>query len=63
MEQIKIRDLPTESEKSNGLGRLGGTWTEEEYQSFEASIAMTEQIDEMLWPEPRLTPRPCRPAI
>jgi plasmid stability protein len=35
--------------KRNGLARLAGTWTEEEYRSFEASIAMTEQIDEELW--------------
>jgi hypothetical protein len=35
--------------RRNGLARLAGTWTEEEYRSFEASIAMTEQIDEELW--------------
>ena len=36
-------------EKRNGLARLAGTWTEEEYQNFEAAIAVTEQIDEDLW--------------
>jgi len=35
--------------RRNGLARLAGTWTEEEYRSFEAAIAMTEQIDEELW--------------
>lgn len=30
--------------KRNGLARLAGTWTEEEFRSFEASVAMTEQI-------------------
>ena len=82
MEQITIRDLPTElfealereslrlrkplentvidllrqalrlrpvGAKRNGLARLAGTWTEEEYRSFEAAVAMTEQIDEELW--------------
>jgi|1185.fasta_scaffold357071_2 hypothetical protein len=82
MEQITIRDLPSEllealeresrrlrkplentvvdllrlalslkpvGAKRNGLARLAGTWTEEEYRSFEAAIAMTEQIDEELW--------------
>jgi len=36
-------------ETSNGLAKLAGTWTEEEHERFEASIALTEQIDEELW--------------
>jgi hypothetical protein len=36
-------------EKSNGLARLAGTWTEGEHKSFEAAVAVTEQIDEELW--------------
>lgn len=39
----------TTSEKSNGLARLAGTWSEEEYESFETAIASTEQLDEELW--------------
>jgi hypothetical protein len=35
--------------KRNGLARLAGTWTEEEYRSFEAAVAMTEKIDQELW--------------
>lgn len=79
MEQLTIRDLPTEvfealeresvrqrkplentvvdllrqalrlkpvHTKKNGLARLAGTWTEEEYRSFEAFVAITEEIDE-----------------
>ena len=82
MEQITIRDLPSElsealereslrlrkplentvidllrlalklkpmGAKRNGLARLAGTWTEEEFRGFEAAIEMTEQIDEELW--------------
>jgi plasmid stability protein len=35
--------------RSNGLGRLAGSWTEEEYQRFEKAVAGFEQIDEELW--------------
>jgi hypothetical protein len=35
--------------RSNGLARLAGTWTAEEYSQFEQAIASTEQIDEELW--------------
>lgn len=43
---LKIRTL---GEKSNGLARLAGTWTQEEYERFEEAVAVTEQIDEELW--------------
>jgi plasmid stability protein len=33
----------------NGLARLAGTWTQEEYKRFEEAVAVTEQIDEELW--------------
>ena len=39
----------TVREKSNGLARLAGTWTEEEHERFESAIAVTEQLDEELW--------------
>ena len=35
--------------RSNGLARLAGSWTEEEYQRFEKAVAGFEQIDEELW--------------
>ena len=35
--------------RSNGLGKLAGTWSEEEFQQFEAAVAETERIDEELW--------------
>jgi len=34
---------------SNGLAKLAGTWTQEEFEQFEAAVAITEQIDEDLW--------------
>jgi len=34
---------------SNGLASLAGTWTEEEFEQFEAAVAVTEKIDEDLW--------------
>jgi plasmid stability protein len=39
----------TVREKSNGLVRLAGTWTEEEHERFESAVAITEQLDEELW--------------
>jgi plasmid stability protein len=36
-------------ERSNGLARLAGTWSQEEYERFESAVAVTEQIDEDLW--------------
>ena len=35
--------------RTNGLARLAGTWTAEDYERFEAVIGSTEQIDEELW--------------
>lgn len=35
--------------RSNGLGRLGGKWSEEEFDEFERAISPFEQIDEELW--------------
>lgn len=35
--------------RSNGLGRLAGSWTDDDLRSFEDAIAFTEQIDEEHW--------------
>ena len=35
--------------RSNGLARLAGHWTEEEYEQFEAAITATQEVDEELW--------------
>ena len=35
--------------RSNGLARLAGRWTEEEFQRFEEAIAPFEEIDPELW--------------
>lgn len=35
--------------RSNGLAKLGGTWSEQDYEQFEAAVAATERIDEELW--------------
>lgn len=45
----KALGLSETGEFSNGLGRFGGTWTEEEFQEFQRNTAMFEQIDEELW--------------
>jgi hypothetical protein len=33
----------------NGLGKLAGTWSEEDQREFEAATAQFEEIDEELW--------------
>ena len=38
-----------QGEKSNGLAKLAGTWTQQEYEQFEAAVASMEEIDEELW--------------
>lgn len=40
------RDL---SGRSNGLARLAGTWSAEEFDAFETAVAETERVDEELW--------------
>lgn len=34
--------------RSNGLGRLGGEWSEEELEEFERAVSPFEQINEEL---------------
>lgn len=36
-------------QRCNGLGRLAGTWSAEEYRNFEAAMARFEDIDTELW--------------
>jgi plasmid stability protein len=35
--------------RSNGLGRLAGGWSEEEFHDFERATAQFETVDEELW--------------
>lgn len=35
--------------RSNGLARLAGSWSEEEFQQFEEAVAPFERVDEELW--------------
>lgn len=37
------------TQRSNGLAKLAGTWTDREYADFEASVAVFERIDDDLW--------------
>lgn len=41
--------LDHEAPFDNGLGKLAGKWTEEEFKEFEKNTAFLEQIDEELW--------------
>jgi len=35
--------------RSNGLGRLAGGWSEEEFQDFEDAVSIFEEIDGDMW--------------
>lgn len=35
--------------RSNGLDRLAGRWSEEEFREFEQAVAPFEEVDDELW--------------
>jgi kynureninase len=41
--------LGAQGTRSNGLGRLGGGWSEDEFRDFERATAQFEEVDEELW--------------
>jgi hypothetical protein len=41
--------LGTSSPRTNGLEKFAGTWTAEELEEFETSVAMFDKIDPELW--------------
>lgn len=41
--------LGEQSVRSNGLGRLAGGWSEDEFRDFERATAQFEAVDEELW--------------
>lgn len=41
--------IDTPEPRTNGLEKLAGTWTAEEFAEFEAKVAMFEEIDPELW--------------
>jgi plasmid stability protein len=47
--ELLSQGLGVGSSRSNGLARLAGTWTDEEFRQFEESIATLEEIDAELW--------------
>lgn len=49
-----VIDLLTQSlgvgtTRSNGLGRLAGRWSEEEYRQFECAVAPFADVDPDMW--------------
>jgi hypothetical protein len=43
------QSLGVQGARSNGLGRLAGSWDEEDAPEFEQAIAPFERVDEELW--------------
>jgi hypothetical protein len=41
--------LGAQSARSNGLGGLAGSWSEDEFRNFERAMAPFEGVDEELW--------------
>lgn len=49
-EKIPTKESASQQQKqSNGLAALAGGWTDEQWETFEQSVAVTEQVDEELW--------------
>ncbi|MFW6012298.1 MAG: FitA-like ribbon-helix-helix domain-containing protein [Acidobacteriota bacterium] len=47
--ELLSQGLGVGTERSNGLARLAGGWSEEEFLQFERAVAPFEEIDEELW--------------
>jgi len=41
--------LGSQGARSNGLARLAGGWSEDEFRDFERATAQFEAVDEELW--------------
>jgi plasmid stability protein len=41
--------LGAQGVRSNGLGRLAGGWSEDEFREFEQAISPFETVDQELW--------------
>jgi hypothetical protein len=41
--------VDTAGPRTNGLEKLAGTWTEQEFEEFESNVAMFGSIDPELW--------------
>lgn len=47
--ELLTQGLGVGTTRSNGLARLAGRWSEEEFKEFERAVAPFEEIDEELW--------------
>jgi hypothetical protein len=47
--ELLSQGLGVGTTRSNGLGRLAGSWTEEEFREFEEAVAGFERVDDELW--------------
>lgn len=47
--ELLTQGLGVGTARSNGLARLAGRWSEEEFEEFERAVAPFEEIDEELW--------------
>ena len=41
--------VPTGRRRSNGLRRLAGSWSEDDFRRFEQAVAPLSEVDEDLW--------------
>jgi hypothetical protein len=47
--ELLDQGLGTLRARSNGLGQLGGGWSEKEFRDFEQATAQFEEVDEEIW--------------
>ena len=46
---LLCQTLGVEGQRSNGLARLAGSWTDEDHAGFEEAVATFSEIDDELW--------------
>lgn len=47
--ELLSQELEVGEPRSNGMARLAGFWSEDEFREFEAAVSGVERIDEELW--------------
>jgi plasmid stability protein len=47
--ELLTQGLGVGTARSNGLARLAGRWSEEEFEEFQRAVAPFEEIDDELW--------------
>ncbi|HEX2164464.1 MAG TPA: hypothetical protein VHM02_10985 [Thermoanaerobaculia bacterium] len=47
--ELLSQGLGVGTTRSNGLGRLAGSWSEEEFREFQEAVRDLDRVDDELW--------------